>query len=42
MQEVERLNRLTGKTETLKTFPADTGTCRLTVRLEGGTGDLFK
>ena len=39
--KIERLNRLTGRVETLRT-KADGGSRILDVRLEGGTGDLFK
>ena len=42
VETIERLNRLSGKVEVLRTFPASTGIRRLTLRLEGGTGDLFK
>ena len=38
---IERLNRLTGRVETLRT-KARAGGRVLDVRLEGGTGDLFK
>ena len=38
---VQRLSRLTGRVETLKTHPADGGR-RLEIQLPGGTGDLFK
>ena len=41
IESVERLNRLSGEVETLNTVPADDAR-RLTLRLEGGTGDLFK
>ena len=41
VQQIERLNRLTGLVETLRTKEA--GRARvLDVQLEGGTGDLFK
>lgn len=39
---VERLNRLTGRVETLKTMATQSGSRFLNVQLEGGTGDLFK
>jgi hypothetical protein len=42
VEKIERLNRLTGKVEILKTVPVSSTTNRVTVRLEGGTGDLFK
>ena len=38
---VERLNRLTGRVETLRTS-ASAASRVLDLRLEGGTGDLFK
>jgi len=41
VEEIELLNRLTGLVETLRTKDAGPG-CTLEVRLEGGTGDLFK
>ena len=41
VQKIERLNRLTGRVETLKT-KAEGSRRILDVRLEGGTGDLFK
>ena len=40
--QVERLNRLSGKVEKLRTFPGEGGAATLTLRLEGGTGDLLK
>jgi len=42
VEKIERLNRLTGLVETLKTKPGKAGTRLLDVHLEGGTGDLFK
>lgn len=40
--EIERLNRLTGRVETLQTREGAPGERYLDVQLEGGTGDLFK
>ena len=42
VHEIERLNRLTGMVETLRTKAATNGNATLDVLLEGGTGDLFK
>jgi len=39
---IERLNRLTGKVEKLKTRDAQNGSRQLALQMEGGTGDLFK
>ena len=41
IEAVERLNRLTGMVELLRTSPAQGGSRVLDVHLEGGTGDLF-
>ena len=41
INSIERLNRLSGKVEELTPEPAE-GVRRLVLRLEGGTGDLFK
>jgi len=41
VEKIERLNRLTGRVEVLRTKAAR-GRRTLDVRLEGGTGDLFK
>jgi len=41
VRSVERLNRLTGRAETLRT-KAEADSRQLDIRLEGGTGDLFK
>lgn len=43
VETIERLNRLTGLVETLRTKPAEEDDARvLDIQLEGGTGDLFK
>ena len=42
VQKIERLNRLTGLVETLRTRAGKGGSRILDVQLEGGTGDLFK
>ena len=42
VEKIERLNRLTGLVETLRTTPGKGGGRILDVQLEGGTGDLFK
>ena len=41
VEKVERLNRLTGRTEVLNTKTLE-GDRVLDIRLPGGTGDLFK
>ena len=41
VKTIQRLNRLTGQVETLKTLPAGGGRT-LEIQLPGGTGDLFK
>jgi len=41
VEKIERLNRLTGRVEVLRT-KGEPGKRTLDVRLEGGTGDLFK
>ena len=42
VEQIERLNRLTGLVETLRTESGSSGTRVLDIQLEGGTGDLFK
>ena len=42
VEKIERLNRLTGRVETLETKKAGSVARILKIRLEGGTGDLFK
>ena len=43
VEQIERLNRLTGLVEVLRTKPAEEGDARvLDIQLEGGTGDLLK
>ena len=40
--QIERLNRLTGRVETLRTAAGPGRSRILNISLEGGTGDLFK
>jgi hypothetical protein len=42
VEQVERFNRATGRVETLRTRKGEQQTRSLIIRLEGGTGDLFK
>ncbi len=42
VEQIERLNRLTGLVETLRTSEGEADTRVLDIQLEGGTGDLFK
>ena len=42
VEQIERLNRLTGLVETLRTSDGEDGARVLDIQLEGGTGDLFK
>ena len=42
VERVERLNRLLGFVETLRTRQSEDGARYLDIQLEGGTGDLFK
>ena len=42
VEQIERLNRLTGLVETLRTSEGEGDTRTLDIQLEGGTGDLFK
>ena len=42
VDQIERLNRLTGLVETLRTRKGEADTRVLDIQIEGGTGDLFK
>ena len=42
VKRIERLNRMSGLVESLRTKPDSNGTRILDLQLEGGTGDLFK
>ena len=42
VEVIERLNRLTGEIEGLRTEPGENQTRVLNLWLEGGTGDLFR
>ena len=42
VDQIERLNRLTGLVETLRTRKGEADTRVLNIQIEGGTGDLFK
>ncbi len=42
VEQIERVNRLTGLVETLRTQEGSGATRVLDIQLEGGTGDLFK
>ncbi len=42
VEQIERLNRMTGRVETLRTSESAGNRRVLEIQLEGGTGDLFK